>query len=85
MAIALTNCDEYMCILNTKKDDDEMIREFFSDCQHLDMIDVLKNYPILFFKALDHLLENPELECLEILHDYLSNIIIMLVILQQMN
>jgi hypothetical protein len=76
MTIALTNCDEYKSILNTEKDDDEMIREFFSDCQHLDM----KKYPILFFKVLDHptirshFLENPELECLETLHDHLSKI-----------
>jgi hypothetical protein len=76
MTIALTNCDEYKSILNTEKDDDEMIREFFSDCRYLDM----KKYPIIFFKVLDHptirshFLENLKLECLETLHDHLSKI-----------
>jgi hypothetical protein len=81
MAFALTNCDEYKSILNTENDDDEMIREFFSDCEHLAVVDVLKKHPILFFKALDHpmirnhlLEENPELEPLETLHDHLLKI-----------
>lgn len=87
MAIAMTNCDEYISILDTEKEDDLMIRDFFSECPHLDMISLLKKYPILFFKALDHptirshFLENPELEtsmcsssCLETFHDHLSKI-----------
>lgn len=77
MAIALTNCDEYKSILNTEEEDDRMIRDFFSQCQNLDMIGILEKYPILFFKALDHpvirshFLDNPELETL---HDHLWKI-----------
>lgn len=81
MALALTNCDEYKGVLNTEEDDDEMIRNFFSDCTHLAVVDVFKKYPILFFKALDHpmirnhlLEENPDLESLETLHDHLLKI-----------
>lgn len=81
MAFALTNCDEYKSILNTEKDDDEMICNFFSDCTHLAVVDVFKKYPILFFKALDHpmirnhlLEENPDLESLKTLHDHLLKI-----------
>jgi hypothetical protein len=77
MAIALTNCDEYLSILKTKDDDDLMIYDFFSQCQNLGMIGILEKYPILFFKALDHpvirshFLDNPKFETF---HDHLWNI-----------
>ena len=77
MALALTNCDEYKSILNYEKEDDLMIRDFFSQCGQLNMISLLEKYPILFFNALDHptirnhFLENPELETL---HVHLWNI-----------
>ena len=84
MAIALRNCDEHRSMLNNEKDDDVLIRDFFSKCQHLDMISILQKFPILFFKALDHptirshFLENPDLKTkhhvYENLHVHLSKI-----------